>query len=109
MLPNMASTVLFFAQRVKKVEVLQNVINYLPKKQYVKSDTLGTITTPKDDELVGIDLNSNLKYKLLHTTFDFKIGDYFIYKNIYFKVIKIKDRRDYAFFRCLGEEDKNAR
>lgn len=103
-LPNMASTVLSFSQIITKRTITQTVVNHLPVKSPVDTPFVATVTTPKEKELVQVEVDTALSYKNFHSVETIKIDDMFIHRNIVYKVIKLQEREDYGFFGGLGEE-----
>jgi len=103
-LPNLASTVLSFAQTITKRTVTQIVVNHKPVKSYVNSDFLATVTTPKTEDLQQVEIDTSLKYKNIHTVAEIKMDDLFIHKGTNYKIIVLADREDYGYYKALGEE-----
>lgn len=102
--PDMSSTVLSFAQIIVKKVVTQSVINHRTVKAYVESPFESTVTTPKTQDLLQIEVNTALKYKLSHSVDSIKIDDIFVHKLTEYKVISLSDRDDYGYYRAIGEE-----
>lgn len=103
-LPNLANTVLSFAQTITKRTVTQTVVNHVPQKTYSDSDFLATVTTPKPEDLENVEIDTKLKYKLLHSKEAIAIDDLFVHKGTNYKAIDLSDREDYGYFRSLVEE-----
>ena len=103
-LPNMASTVLSFAQTITKRTITQTVVDFEPVKPPVDTPFMATITTPKSEDLQQFEIDTSLKYKLCHSVDAITIDDRFIHKGTVYKVIGESDRDDYGYYRVLGEE-----
>ena len=104
MQPNLAKTVLRFAQNITKRTVTQTVVNHIPQKTKVDTTIKATITTPQPEDLQNIEIDTSLKYKLCHSVDQLTIDDRFVHKNIEYKVIAEQDREDYGYYRVVGEE-----
>ena len=102
--PNMASTILSFAQLIIKRTITQTVVDHEPVKSEVDTPFMSTITTPKPEDLQQFEIDTSLKYKLSHSVDAIVIDDRFVHKNTVYKVIGESDRDDYGFYRVLGEE-----
>lgn len=103
-LPNLANTVLRFAQTITKRVPTQTVVNHEAVTTYIDGDFLATITTPKTEDLAQAEIDTSLKYKNIHSVDEIKIGDLFIHRVTTYKAIVLGDREDYGYFKALGEE-----
>lgn len=104
MLPNMSRTVLRFSQTIIKKEITQSVVNHKVVKTTNDTPFEAAVTTPKTDDLVTADIDSNLIYKNIHSNNEIKMDDIFEHRNINYKIIQLKDRLDYGYYSGLGEE-----
>jgi len=105
MLPNLANTVLRFAQSITIRVATQTVINYAPSVTYADSTIKATVTTPTSEDLTSLEIDTSLKYKTIHTTYTtLKIGDLFVHQNITYKIIVFTNNQDYGYTEALGEE-----
>lgn len=102
--PNMSSTVLSFSQTIIKRTITQTIVNHVPVKTPVDTPFVATVTTPKEKDLVQVEVDTALSYKNFHSVETIKIDDIFVHRNIEYRVIKLHEREDYGYFSGLGEE-----
>lgn len=103
-LPNLANTVLRFAQTITKRVVTQTIVNHEPTESYIDSDFLATVTTPTPEDLQQVEIDTSLKYKLIHSVDVIKINDLVVYKGTTYRIIALSDREDYGYYRAISEE-----
>ena len=103
-LPNLANTVLRFAQTITKRAFTQTVVNHEPTESYIDGDFLATVTTPTPEDLQQVEIDTSLKYKLIHSADEIKINDLVVHKGTTYRIITLSDREDYGYYRTVGEE-----
>ena len=104
----MSKTALSFAQDVTLKTVTQSIVDFEAVKTETESTIKATVTTPQDQDLVNVEVDSALAYKKIYSVQPVKIDDIFEFENIDYKVIKLSNRGSYGFYVSLGEELKNA-
>lgn len=103
-LPNLSKTVLRFAQTVTKRTPVQSVVNHLPVKTYADTSIKATITTPTSTDMISVEVDTSLSYKLIHSVESIKIDDIIVHQSTSYRIISLSNRVDYGYFRAIGEE-----
>lgn len=106
MIPNLANTVLSFAQSCTLIRVQEMIVNYKPVFQETTLIVKATLQPAKKENLNKEKIDWSLKYLQVHSLDLIKIGDIIIHRNIKYKAIENADYNDYGFYESIMEEQK---
>jgi len=105
MLPNVANVVKQFEQSVILRVVTRTIVDGIVQVVNVDIDILASIqvATP---EVLAENLDRSAANLKVHARFAFEIGQYVVYKNDSYKVVKLSNWIDYGYTRCFASRNK---
>lgn len=104
--PNLSHVVLKDAETITLQSMVQTVVNHRPVNTPTPKDIKARVSTPTSEDLKQLEVDTSLKYQLIHCVEPVKVNDRFTYNGVTYKIISSNDRSNYGFYRAVGEEIK---
>lgn len=106
MIPNLAHVLKFAEQSITKRVITVTSVDFEEVESVVDTTIQAVVQVADQETIQANNLDSSKRYLQVHTSDDLEIGDYVIYQQVEYKVVRESNYSDYGYRELIAEEQK---